>query len=177
MHRYLVIVLVLCSFYALIPHENTNFIKYRNFTADDSPVSGYHDLKIWANFQMMEVIPDNRAYGLSDGICRFVPKEGLDFLLTADPEKKRNIYLYLDFAVFRFINPNARFPQHKLNVYVNGKLKHTIVFGQKPLDSPLAVTVDPAELVYDKMTVFLQPDVTTGNFWCIWDSFYSYEKI
>ena len=176
MHRFFVLLLYLCSFYPLLSHENTNFIRFKNFTAEDKGFGSFHELKLWANYQMMEILPDDNSYGLSDGICQFVPNTGLEFFLTADSEKKRPVQLYLDIAIFRITNPGMKFPPHKLKIYINRKLKKTVEFG-KMITSPVQVSIDPSELEHDKINVFLEPDVTKGKFWCIWDAFYSYEKL
>lgn len=184
-----ILFLFLCNFLGLLSHENTNFIRFKNFQREErSPskseqekenssedIAGYNELKIWANYQMLDVLPDDPGYGLKDGICRFVPSSGVSFLLTANPEIKKKIHLFIDFAVFKPLSEYSAEMNHSLKILINGKIKKIYYFSIFSAKSPLMVDIDPSELDYDKLAIQLIPDTTPGKFWCIWDSYYSYE--
>jgi len=139
--------------------------------------AGYHELKRWASFQNIQLQPDSNLGMIKDGICRMIPEEGLTFYLEADPEIKKNIYLYLDITTYE--NPNKmNLPSRNLKVYVGGKLKKIIQFKQDHIEpNPARITVEPSDIQSGRINVRLEPTATMGGkFWGIWDAFYSFSK-
>ncbi|MBE7412378.1 MAG: hypothetical protein L6Q54_12495 [Leptospiraceae bacterium] len=158
--------------------------KYINFThlsekgesLKPEETCSYDNLKVWANFQSLKLLPDDPAYGLKDGICRSIPSEGLSFFLTADPTIKSTLYLYLDLTTYESIGKNTQSIQ-KLSVKINGKVKETIIFDYaKTPKNPAKIPVFPEEFPDGRIEVFLSPNYSSvGRFWGIWDVFYSYK--
>ncbi len=159
--------------------------KYINFThlsekgdhLSPEDTCSYDNLKIWANFQSLKILPDNPLYGLKDGICRTIPNEGLSFFLTADPNIKSTLYLYLDLTTYQPIGKERKFSLHELTVKINGKTKEIIKFEYDKIQkNPARIPVYPEEFPDGRIEIFLSPNYsTTGRFWGIWDTFYSYE--
>ena len=155
------------------------FIKMINFTSLENTIGAnyatFQELKLWANYQMMELNPDHPGMGLKDGICRYIPEQGLSFQFTADPQIKRPVYIYLDMANYAFKKKMA-VPVRKLGIIVNGKRKSSIYFSQMAkVTSPVRIDMDSAEMEFGRIQIRLLPDAAS-NFWCIWDAYYSYEK-
>ncbi len=137
----------------------------------------FDNLRVWANFQSLKIQPDNPSYGLKDGLCRTIPMQGLTFFLTADPNIKSTLYLYLDLTTYEFIGQN-KFPPQTLEVKINNRKKEIIRFepgfSQR---NPAVIAIYPEEFPDGRMDISLTPnDTATGRFWGIWDVFYSYEK-
>ena len=155
---------------------NFNHLSEKSETLKPEDVCTYDNLKIWANFQSLKIIPDNPAYGLKDGICRTIPNEGLFFFLTADPSIKSTLYIYLDLTTYETLGPKKHTPQ-ELTVKINGKVKEIIKFNyDKPQTNPKVLPVFSEEFPDGRNEVELIPNYsTTGRFWGIWDVFYSYE--
>lgn len=137
----------------------------------------YDNLRVWANFQSLRIRPDDPAYGLKDGICRTIPRHGLAFFLTADPNIKSTLYVYLDLTTYETIG-KKRYPSQTLEVKINNKRKSLIRFESGLVQkNPAVVPVDPEEFFDGRIEILLTPsDSITGRFWGIWDVFYSYEK-
>lgn len=137
----------------------------------------FDELRTWAKFQMLEIIPDSSLFGLKDGICRMIPEAGFSFFFTIDTSVKRTIYLYFDLTSYK-AHSNSTYPSRTLNIYVNGKLKERVTFQkERVFKNPVRVSLDPAESPGGRIDVKLVPDPTTyGRFWGIWDAFYSFER-
>ncbi len=137
----------------------------------------YHELKKWANFQNMYLQPDSKRGNIHDGVCRMIPSKGLEFVLEAQPNEKRKLFLYLDLTTYK-AKPNSKFPSRSLSIFLGKKLKKVVVFRPGVIaDNPTLVHVDPDDIQEGKIFVKLIPDHTEGGmFWGIWDAYYTYQK-
>ena len=137
----------------------------------------FSELKRWANFQNLSLLPDSPKYGLKDGIARMIPVEGLEFYLTHDTDIKKTIYIYFDLTTYQNIG-NKTAPIRSLSIFVNDKLKSKAIFDKEKLESnPFRISIDPNEASSGRINIKLIPDaLQAGRFFGIWDVFYSYAK-
>ena len=165
--------------------EEENFKKFINFNHKGEKgeklqiedFAGFDELRRWALFQSLTLHPDNPKNGLKDGICRMIPKEGLDFYLNYNPIDKRRIYIYFDFTTYSNLG-NSNQPNRTLFIKINGKYKSKVIFTKDSIaTNPHRVSIDPSEAPDGRINISLQPDsALSGRFWGIWDVFYSYAK-
>ena len=185
MKFFILISIILIGFSSIFTEENQVLKKSINFThlgekgekLNREDFATFDELRIWAKFQMLEIIPDNNLYSLKDGICRMIPEQGLIFFFTFDTSIKKTIYIYLDLTAYK-AHPNSSYPSKSLNIYLNDKFKSKVVFQKERLfQNPVRLTLDPAESSSGRIDVKIIPESTTfGRFWGIWDAFYSFEK-
>jgi hypothetical protein len=173
--------LVFFSFFSILPIENIAYKKSINFTnvgekEKSGEYNGYAELSRWANHQMLYLLPDNPSFGIKDGICKIVPKEGLAFFLTIDPTIKNTVYLHLDLTTYKNIK-NKDYPIRYLNIYVSKQLKKTVYFNKGLVTkNPTVLLLDPTDFSNGKIEVVLEADATqNGKFWGIWDAFYTFK--
>ena len=134
----------------------------------------YSELQTWAYFNQLKVEEDKNLYGMKDNICHFIPPSGFNFRLI-DDIKPKNIYVYLDMAVFHWKNFEFKKPRF-LKIYINEHLKKTVFFTTKKLfKNPIEVEVLAKEKPDGKIKITLESDPSLF-LWCIWDSYFLYEK-
>ncbi|WP_246031932.1 LIC10729 family protein [Leptospira fluminis] len=177
--------------------------KTKNFENFSKPMGGeayvsenyrtFPELSVWAMHNGLKLAPDRKdpAPGagtgvLSDNQCRMIPQEGLDILLTADPDRKDTIYVYFDLTLFDPAENSASFPTRELRIFVNGTEKRTVKFPDHALylkalyapAPPVRISVDPSELMEGRLLLRLESvGVDEGRFWGIWDVFLSYSAL
>ncbi len=165
--------------------NETKLKKFINFTEKNEygeklnpeDYKTFGELKRWANFQNLSLLPDSPKYGLKDGIARIIPVEGLNFYLTHDSNIKKTIYVYFDFTTYQNIG-NKDAPIRSLSIFVNDKQKSNVVFDKDKLEAnPFRISIDPSEVSSGRINLKLVPDsLVAGRFFGIWDVFYSYSK-
>ncbi len=157
--------------------NSINFTSIGNTELPPESFGYYHQLRKWANFQKMKLKKDSRLGGISDGICRMIPNEGLEFFLEVPPNWKKRIFLYLDFTTYE-AEADSKFPTRSLSILVGGKLKKIIYFQPGALEeNPTMIPLERIDIHNNKIYIKLIPDHTEGGkFWGIWDAFYSTKK-
>lgn len=159
-------------------HFNSiNFTSVGNKELPPEAFGYYYQLRKWANFQKMKLQKDSRLGGISDGICRMIPNEGLEFYLEVPPNLKKKIFLYLDFTTYE-AESDSKFPTRSLTILIKGKQKKIIYFQPGAVEeNPTMIPIAPEDILDNKIYIKLIPDHTEGGrFWGIWDAFYSTKK-
>ena len=148
-----------------------------NQNSNSAKVITYLQLQNWAYFNQLEVQEDKDLYGLQDNLCHIIPSEGLDFYLL-DNRKPKNVYLYLDMAVFQNRDNQKRRKARFLNIYVNDSLKKVVYFTSKTkFQTPIEIEILAQEKPNGKIDIRLESDKSGSPFlWCIWDSYFLYQK-
>ncbi|TGK07667.1 hypothetical protein EHO59_06090 [Leptospira semungkisensis] len=180
-----------------IGQENRKTKNYENFA---KPMGGesyisedyktFPELSVWGLHNGLKLAPDRKdpAPGagtgrLFDNQCRMVPEQGLDILLIADPDRKDEIYVYIDLTLFEKTEHANFLPDRELRILANGVEKRRVRFPNSRLYSkalysgtpPVYIRVDPSELVQGRLTLSLLPMAgDKGRFWGVWDVFLSY---
>jgi hypothetical protein len=161
--------------------ENLNFTSKLDFGMGESKTrmqsedfSTYSELKVWANYQGLRLDEDQTWGGYKNSICRMIPNEGLDLLLTADPRGKNPIYLYFDLTRYEPGIKQVLLP-NQLKIYINGRKKAEIeVVGKKNFYNPVEILLDPSEFADGRIEIRLIPSSSgrSGRYWGLWDVFY-----
>lgn len=159
-------------------HQSKKFINFNNLGKNNVPsedYSGYAALRRWANFQGLQLNPDNGAFGIKDGICRMIPPGGLSFQMYIQANQHYKATLYLDLTNYQNIN-NYDYPPRHLKIYINRHLKKIVYFHRdKHTTNPVVIPLDIIDYADGIIIVRLEPGTTMGRFWGIWDAFYTYQ--
>lgn len=146
---------------------------------DSTDFSTYSELKIWANYQGLRLDEDQSWGGHKNSICRMIPNEGLNLLLTADPRGKKLQYLYFDITRYEpGIKQNLQ--PNQLKIYINGNKRIEIeVIGRKNFQNPVEILLDPSEFADGRIEIRLVPSSSgrSGRYWGLWDVFYQSQPL
>lgn len=159
-------------------HKNSlNFTSIGNTSLPPEAFGYYYQLRKWANFQKMKLHKDSRLGGISDGICRMIPSEGLEFFLEVPHNMKKKIFLYLDLTTYE-AKEDSKFPTRSLSILISGKQKKVVYFQPGAIaENPVEISLEPSDIQHNRINIKLIPDHTEGGkFWGIWDAFYSTKK-